>query len=169
MGGDDDRLALRQAGIDDLRLHLRQPMVIDLDAQIAARDHQRIGLAHNLLQVPHAGLILDLRDDPRLGAQLLEQSSSAPARPPPCARRRARKNRPPPRRRRARPGRSFSVSAGRFTSTPGRLICRREPSLPGRQDAAMHGGLILRHHLEPDQPAIHQHHAPTVTSAASPA
>ena len=73
MRGDDDRLALGQAQIRRSALHERQDVVVDLDAQVAAGDHHRVGGLDDALQVAQAALVLDLGDDARLGAEAVEQ------------------------------------------------------------------------------------------------
>ena len=47
VGGDDDRSADAQAGFDDAPLDDGQFFVGDFDAQIAARDHDAVGFAHD--------------------------------------------------------------------------------------------------------------------------
>ena len=74
MRGDDDRLPLRLAGGDELRLHQRQPVVVDLDAEIAARDHDGICLADDVPHVAHTGLVLDFGDDLCRRAEAVEKA-----------------------------------------------------------------------------------------------
>ena len=53
--------------------------------------------------------------------------------------------------------RSFSVKAGRFTLTPGRLMCRRGLSSPAISTAAADVGGVLLQHFQLDQAVVHQH------------
>ncbi len=71
--GDDDRPAFGQAEVDDPRLHQRQRVVVDLDPQIAARHHHRVGGLDDALQVAQAALVFDLGDDAGLRAEPIEQ------------------------------------------------------------------------------------------------
>ena len=75
MRGDDNRFPLGEAGLDDLLLHDRKSVIIDLDPQIPPGDHDAVGLAHDVDEISDCGLILDLRDDARLGAVFLEQGA----------------------------------------------------------------------------------------------
>ena len=71
--GDDDGFADAQAGFDDAALDDGQFLVRDFDAEIAARDHDAVGFAHDGFQVGDGLLVLDFGDDERRGLSLLEQ------------------------------------------------------------------------------------------------
>ena len=131
MRGDDDRLAVDEAQIDDARLHEREGVIVDLDAEVAPGHHDGVGNLDDVCEVA------DSRSDPRSWRRCGRASPGDRAAPaaPGCRRARrtkdsAKKSQPastPTRMSRS----SFSVSDGRLTSTPGRLMCRREPSRPG--------------------------------------
>src|SRR5690348_14175442 len=72
---DDDRFALAQAGFDDAALDDGQFLVRNFDPQIAARDHYRIGFAHDVLEIRDGLLVLDFGDDERLFLGIAEQFS----------------------------------------------------------------------------------------------
>ena len=83
-----------------------------------------------LVQIAQPALIFDLRDDAGFGAQIgttASQHQDVFA----GADERERDEIDPRLDPDANVALSFSVREGRFTSTPGRLMCRREPSLPG--------------------------------------
>src|SRR5439155_2744894 len=65
MRRDNDRPAGAQAGFDNLALDDGQLFVGQFDAQIAARDHDRVGLGDDGMQVVDGLLVLDLGDDQR--------------------------------------------------------------------------------------------------------
>ncbi len=71
--GDDDGLALFQAQVHELRLHQRQRVVVDFDAQITARNHHRVGGLDDRVHVAHAALILDFGDDFRARTQAVQK------------------------------------------------------------------------------------------------
>ena len=48
-------------------------MVVDLNAEVAARDHHRISGLHNLREISQAALVFYLRNDAGLGAETVEQ------------------------------------------------------------------------------------------------
>ena len=73
VSGDDDGLALGEAGLDNLGLDLGEAVVIDLDAEIATGDHNGIGFADDFLEVADAGLVFDFRDDAGIGVEAFEE------------------------------------------------------------------------------------------------
>ena len=114
----DHRTAELVAERDDALLRDRHLLERQLDAEVAARDHHRVGRAHDALDVLERGVLLDLRDDEHLlrnlraqlgdvgGAsheaerEVLELCSTA----------------------KATSAQSFSVIDGALTATPGRFI-----------------------------------------------
>ena len=167
MRRDDDRLAFGQAVLDDPRLHQRQDVIVDLDPQIAARDHDGVGDFDDPLEISQPRLVFDLGDDARLGAEAVEQARSTRMSSLRRTNESATKSIPaatPARMSRS----SFSVSDGRFTSTPGRLMCRREPSLPGvstRQRTCVASFSTTSRRISPLSTSTV---APTATSAGRP-
>ena len=73
VGGDDDGFADAEAGFDDAPLDDGQFLVGDFDAEIAARDHDAVGFAHDLVQVGDGLLVLDLGEDEGARAVFLEE------------------------------------------------------------------------------------------------
>ena len=65
MGGNDDRLADAEAGLDDLALDDGQFFVGNLDSEIAARHHDGVGLGDDFPQIFDGLLVLDFSDDQR--------------------------------------------------------------------------------------------------------
>ncbi len=66
-------LPFGEAKFDDARLHEREDVVIDLDAQVAAGDHDGVGGFDDGLEISQAALVFDLGDDAGLGAEMVEQ------------------------------------------------------------------------------------------------
>ena len=63
LGRGDDALAAGDAGLDDVLLDLRQLLERNLNAQVAAGDHDAVRLVEDLLNVVYAFHVLDLADD----------------------------------------------------------------------------------------------------------
>ncbi len=78
MGSDDDRLAVAQTQIHDLRLHQGQRVIIDLDTQIAARYHHGVRCLHDRQQILDATLVFDFGHDARFGAEIVQQLAQPP-------------------------------------------------------------------------------------------
>jgi hypothetical protein len=62
-----------ESAMDDPLLHQRDDRRPDLHAEIAARDHHRVGLGENVVEDVDGLRLLDLRDHARVRARLLEQ------------------------------------------------------------------------------------------------
>ena len=71
----DHRLAALQGGDDDPLLQQRHERDADLDAEVAASDHHRVGLLEDLVERVHRLRLLDLRDHVRMRAGLLDQGA----------------------------------------------------------------------------------------------
>ena len=59
--------------MDDPLLHQRHERGTDLDAEVAARDHHRVGLGEHVVEDVHGLRLLDLRDHVRVRARLRDQ------------------------------------------------------------------------------------------------
>ena len=73
--GDDDGLAAGDGHGDGLALDEREGLVGDLDAEVAAGDHQGVGGLEDRTEVRDGGLVLDLGDDVGVGGMLREQGA----------------------------------------------------------------------------------------------
>ena len=91
----------------------------DLDAEVAARDHDRVRGPQDRREVVERLRLLDLRDHLRRRARLVQELAELRARRSPSGRTRARRSRPRARARTRDRARSFSVSDGTGTGTPG--------------------------------------------------
>ena len=63
LGRDDDRLDRKAAGADQLLLAAGDFLVRDLDAEVAARDHDGVGQADDVLDLVESRRLFDLRDE----------------------------------------------------------------------------------------------------------
>ena len=70
MGRHDDRLSNLDALFDDAALNDRQLLHLAFDAEIPARNHDRVGCQNDVFDKLHRILVLDLGDRARLAAQL---------------------------------------------------------------------------------------------------
>ena len=69
----DHRLPDLEAAEDDPLLQQRHERRADLDAEVAARDHDRVGLLEHVVEDVDRLRLLDLRDHVRVRARLLDQ------------------------------------------------------------------------------------------------
>ncbi len=67
MRGDDDGFAVVEAHLHRATLDGGQLLEGALDAEVAARDHERVGGAHDVVEIGDGRLVLDLGDDARVG------------------------------------------------------------------------------------------------------
>ena len=144
------------AGADDELLDQRDVGGADLDAQVAARHHHRVGDCDDVVEVLDRLGLLDLGDDPRVRPARRRSARAASRRRRPCARTRARRSR---RRSRARTrGRTQSLSVrdgigryvpGRFTPLPDEIsppTSTRVPHAPlHRRDPRPHQAVVDQH------------------------
>ena len=72
LGGRDHRHPRAMAGVDDLFLDGRHPNHVQLDTQVAARDHHGVGLGDDRVEIGEGLRLLDLGDDPGAAAATLE-------------------------------------------------------------------------------------------------
>ena len=70
VGRHDDRLSNLDALLDDAALNDRQLLHLAFDAEIPARNHDRVGCQNNVFDKLHRILVLDLGDRARPAAQL---------------------------------------------------------------------------------------------------
>ena len=75
--GRDHRHPRLVAGGDDPLLHGRHPRHVQLDAQVAPRDHHRVGLGDDRVEVGQRLALLDLGDDPGAAAAALQLAGAA--------------------------------------------------------------------------------------------
>src|SRR5699024_4496462 len=73
LGGGDDGLAEGVGAVDDGLLDAGQLGEVDLDAQVAAGDHDRVGRREDAVDVLNALGVLDLGDDADLGVVHVQQ------------------------------------------------------------------------------------------------
>ena len=116
LGRDHHRLAeLARAG-DDLVLQRRHLLGRKLDAEVAARDHHRVGQRDDVVQAIDRRRLLDLGEQRRA---LADQRRALRRRPRAAGRTTERSSRRAARARTARSSRSLSVSAGIGTTHVG--------------------------------------------------
>ena len=73
LGSGDDGLAEGEGAVDDALLDAGQLSEVDLDAQVAAGDHDGVGSGQDAVDVIDALAVLDLGDDADLGVVLVQQ------------------------------------------------------------------------------------------------
>ena len=149
----DHALALLGAGTHDPALDVGQFVEVHLHAQIAARHHDAVGFLHDLVQIAHAFLILDLGDDLHLAgflAQELAQRAHI--------------------RRLARKGKRDVVHVVRYTegdvvavffgdgwqvhADAGQVHVALAAERATVDHAAAHDAFLLAQHLEVDEPVV---------------
>ena len=73
LGGSDDGLTEGEGALDDVLLDAGQLGEVDLNAQVAAGDHDGVGSGQDAVDVIDALAVLDLGDDADLGVVLVQQ------------------------------------------------------------------------------------------------
>ena len=71
---------------DEVLLHHRDPLDRDLDAEVAARDHDAVGGVEDLVEALEGAGALDLGDDERRGAERGRRGAHRPDVVPRCRR-----------------------------------------------------------------------------------